>query len=186
MRLEIERGWDGSAATRGNRAAVAFEATASGLRVEATCDPAAAPRIPDAPVGRLDGLWHFDVVECFLVGRRGDYLEVELGAAGHWLVLAFDRPRHRVDDHAGLAPVTRHARVGSGWRTSILLPTAVVPPELVAVNAFAILGGEHLAHHPLPGPAPDFHQPARYPELPEGSALRTWAAASKSLSASTR
>ena len=56
-----------------------------------------APRIPDAPRGaRVEGLWEYDVVECFVVGADGRYFELELGAGGHYLALAFDAPRRRV------------------------------------------------------------------------------------------
>jgi hypothetical protein len=45
----------------------------------------------------------------------------------------------------------------------MLLDRALVPPELSALDAFVIAGGSHLAHAPVPGPAPDFHQPGAFP-----------------------
>ena len=49
--------------------------------------------MPDAPRGaRVANLWEYDVVECFLVGPDGRYLELELGAGGHFLALLFDAP----------------------------------------------------------------------------------------------
>jgi hypothetical protein len=40
-----------------------------------------------------------------------------------------------------------------------------VPSGLRAANAFAIACGRFLAHHPVPGDEPDFHQPGAYPAV---------------------
>lgn len=124
-------------------------------------DPA---RVPAAPPGsRVDDLWHYDVAECFLVGEGGRYLEVEVGPGGHFLLLSFDAPRRRCDEHVGLAPPVE-ARIGAGgWRAAIEIPRAIVPAGLRALNAFVCARGRLLAHHPLPGEPPDFHQPERFP-----------------------
>jgi hypothetical protein len=129
----------------------------------ASCDPD-PPRIPAAPPGsRVADLWHYDVVELFLVGAGGGYLELELGAGGHFLILSFRAPRERCDDHAGLRPAIAHARGPSGWRAELLLGWDLVPADVTALNAFACARGRYLAHHPVPGAAPDFHQPRAYP-----------------------
>ncbi|MGH0031261.1 MAG: hypothetical protein ACQGVC_15805 [Myxococcota bacterium] len=103
------------------------------------------------------------MVECFLVGEGGRYLEVDLGAGGHFLLLSFDAPRRRVDEHADLAPALDFERDARGWRASLVLPWAVVPAGLCALNAFVSARGQHLAYQPLPGDTPDFHQPDRFP-----------------------
>lgn len=165
LRLEIERQWDGSAPPdRGPRGHLELSATESGLRIEGRLFDPGPSRVPDAPVGaRVADLWHYDVLECFLVGTGEAYLEVELGAGGHFLVLSFDAPRQRRDEHRDLTPEVRHLRDERGWRTGFTLPWSCIPQPVRALNAFAIVGGVHLAFHPVPGAEPDFHQPGSYP-----------------------
>jgi len=107
------------------------------------------------------------VIECFLAGAGGRYLEVELGAGGHFLVLSFSAPRVRSDAHESLSLPVDFTSDARGWRSRVRLPRALVPPGLSALNAFVIAGGAHLAYAPLPGSAPDFHQPARFPDARE-------------------
>jgi len=112
-------------------------------------------------------LWEYDVVECFLVGAGGRYLEVELGAGGHFLVLSFSAPRVRCDSLEGLAPALDFRSDAAGWRARIELDRSLVPADITALNAFVIAGSAHLAYGALPGSAPDFHQPARFPDARE-------------------
>jgi hypothetical protein len=110
-------------------------------------------------------LWEYDVVECFVVGAE-HYLEVELGAGGHFLVLAFARPRVCVQAYEALTPHMAFepsmARA-TAWRASILVLWAMVPVGVKSVNAYVISREHYLCYHPLPGPRPDFHQPDRFP-----------------------
>lgn len=134
------------------------------MRVSAAFSHQPSPRIPVAPAGgRVADLWEYDVVECFLVGSDGGYLELELGAGGHFLVLSFRAPRQRSDDHAALALAVAHRAGIEGWESEVLLPWDLVPADLCALNAFAIAGGRYLAHASVPGPVPDFHQPGAFP-----------------------
>ena len=136
----------------------------AGIEIGVRASDPHPPRIPEAPAGtRVADLWHYDVVECFLVGAQGRYLEVEIGAGGHFLLLSFREPRRRSDDHVGVVPRMTHAAESDGWRASLTVPWQLVPDDLRALNAFAIARGRHLAYHPLPGEVPDFHQPDRYP-----------------------
>jgi len=98
-----------------------------------------------------------------LAAEKGLALEVELGAGGHFLVLEFDAPRRRANEHAELAPPISFREDAERWHATLRLPLALVPPGLCALNAFAIAGGGFFAHHPVPGAAPDFHQPQRFP-----------------------
>jgi len=165
LRLEIERLWNGAAAPDPRRRGrVDLSAWESGLRVEARLEGPGPSRVPDAPVGtRVADLWHYDVLECFLAGAEGDYVEVELGAGGHFLVLSFEGPRQLRDAREQLALEVDHERDSQGWRTAITLPWRCVPEPLCALDAFAIIGETHLAFSPMPGIEPDFHQPDAYP-----------------------
>lgn len=165
--LPIERLWDGTPCADSRRhGRVELGALAEGLELAASGSLASPPRIPVAPPGsRVAGLWEYDVVECFLAGGSGEYLEVELGPGGHFLVLSFSAPRVRRDEHRGLQLPVELEHSDDRWRARIVLDWALVPSPLAALNAFAILDATHLAFAPLPGPAPDFHQPARFPAV---------------------
>jgi hypothetical protein len=165
LRLPIERHWDGTRCPDPRRRGELCLALAQGgLEIGASFERLHAARRPDAPRGtRVANLWEYDVVECFLAGADGRYLEVELGAAGHFLVLEFDAPRRRANEHPHLSPPVSFREDAERWHTTLRLPLALVPVGLCALNAFAIAGGSHFAHHPVPGRAPDFHQPQVFP-----------------------
>jgi hypothetical protein len=165
LRLAIDRHWNGAASRDPRlRGELLLSARTEGLALEAALPHQQPARIPAAPAGaRVANLWEYDVVEGFLVGVDGRYVEVELGAGGHFLVLEFSAPRRLADEHAGLVPGLDFVRSAAGWRSTLVLPWTLVPRELCALGAFAIAGGAFLAAHPLPGPAPDFHQPGAYP-----------------------
>lgn len=162
--LPIERYWDGAPCPHAHlHGCVELVTNDDGLEIAASLPHQPAPRIPAAPRGaRVGDLWEYDVVECFLAGAGGRYLEVELGAGGHFLVLSFSAPRVRSDSHEALALPVEFASDASGWRSRVVIERALVPPGLSALNAFVIAGGAHLAYGSLPGAAPDFHQPARF------------------------
>lgn len=163
--LPIERYWDGAPCPHAHlHGRVELAARDDGLEIAASLPHQPAPRIPAAPRGaRVANLWEYDVVECFLAGAGGRYLEVELGAGGHFLVLSFSAPRVRSDSHETLALPVDFASDASGWRSRVVIERALVPPGLQALNAFVIAGGAHLAYGSLPGAAPDFHQLACFP-----------------------
>ena len=164
LALVIAQRWDG-APLPDLRAGVRLSAERDGLWVEAEMAHARAPRIPEAPRGaRVANLWEYDVVECFVAGADGRYLEVELGAGGHYLALAFDAPRRRVNDFARepLA-VEWHGGLES-WRARCRVPRAWLAEPIARVNAFAIADGEFAVHAPVGGERPDFHRPHAFPE----------------------
>lgn len=163
--LPIARFWNGAPCPeRHLHGEVDLMAGEGGLELGASLPHQPAPRIPAAPAGtRVANLWEYDVVECFLVGAGGRYLEVELGAGGHFLVLSFSAPRVCSDSHETLRPRLDFSCDARRWQARILLEWGLVPPGLAALNAFVIAGGAHLAYRPLPGSAPDFHQPAHFP-----------------------
>lgn len=166
LHLPVERRWDGSADPGGLRCAIDLAAVAGGLWVGASLEQSGPVREPPEPRGtRIDGLWEFDVAECFLVGEDGHYFELELGPGGHFLALSFAKPRQRSYAHEGLALDVRAERSETGWNAETVVPREILPARLCAVNAFAIAAGRYFAHQPVPGTAPDFHQPSAFPGL---------------------
>ena len=95
-----------------------------------------------------------------LLGEDECYLEVELGPAGHHLVLELHGVRNIVREGLPLEyEVKGH---GTRWRGEALVPIRLLPPGCERLNAFAIHGvGEqrrYLAWSPAGGDAPDFHR----------------------------
>lgn len=163
----VNRMWDGSpCGDERLHAEVWITKTGTGLNIRVHAPILDDQRVPNAPVdSRFDGLWEYDVVELFFVGADGTYTEVEIGAGGHYLVLAFDQIRHRSNDFAGRDFEHRHGGATPGtWQTQMTIPWDVLPASISRMNAFVIAGGAHLALSPVPGTEPDFHQPAAFPE----------------------
>jgi hypothetical protein len=163
--LPVERYWDGAPCPLPHlHGRVELAARDDGIELVASLPHQPEPQIPDAPRGaRVANLWEYDVVECFLVGAAGRYLEVELGAGGHFLVLSFSAPRVRSDAHEHLELPVDFSSDSRGWRARVLLDWSLVPAPIEALDAFVIARGVHLAYAPLPGPGPNFHVPARFP-----------------------
>ena len=165
LKCDIATTWDGQPIAASGCSTVTVTQCAPGfLKIEIQApyhgDPA-----PDAPPGRLDGLWTHEVVELFLVAKSGRYLELEFGPHGHYLALILSAPRERADDTLDVAYSAEIT--GDRWHGSATLQVYqdfVMPARY---NAFAIHGQgasrRYLAHSPLPGPRPDFHQPSRFP-----------------------
>jgi len=167
LAIDVARRWDGAPLPGpGLCARVLLAATPDALHVEAGMAHQRSPRLPDAPRGaRVDGLWDYDVVECFVVGEDGRYFELELGAGGHYLALAFDAPRRRVDDFAHASLDVAWQSGPEAWRVQCSIPRAWLPQPVARANAFAIAGGEFAAHHPVGGTRPDFHRPHAFPSV---------------------
>ena len=54
----------------------------------------------------MDGLWDYEVVEVFFLGRSDRYLEVEMSPHGHFLVLKLHGARKLVET---MIPIDYHA-----------------------------------------------------------------------------
>ena len=172
--LPITSFWDGPPLPLQSRSTVRLTRSAPGadvtLVVEAPLHGDPPPPYPPGPVERL---WEHEVVELFLLGDDGRYLEVELGPGGHHLVLSLHGTRHVV--HSGLPldyavqPLPERR-----FRGVARVPARYLPEGRLSVNAYAIHAGGcgrdggrcHHAHAPVPGPAPDFHQLERFVPLP--------------------
>lgn len=138
-----------------------------GLRVTAVAQNFSVKHVPAAPTGtRFDGLWEYDVSEIFFVGEGNKYIEIELGTAGHFLVLGFDGIRKRINDYYDIDFEHDFVIDENGISTStILIPNNILPPTIKRINAFLIGNQQFLAYSPLPGEKPDFHQPSKFPEM---------------------
>ncbi len=166
--FEIKTYWDGRACEDEKLwGTVDLEGTEEGLKMTATLPWQDMPKVPEVEEGeRVANLWEYDVVECFLVGKE-KYLEVELGAGGHWLVLDFTAPRVRDNAYEDFLPTLEFKRnVGDGrWESTIIIPWEMVPEGLRTANAFVIVGENYLCATPLPGEKADFHQPGKFEKL---------------------
>ncbi len=163
MRLAVEQTWDGVPVPARERTEVNAHLDARHLHVIIDA-PCFGDRPPLTPAGATDRLWEHEVVELFLVGRDGRYVEVEVGPYGHHLVLVLDGVRNVVASHVPLALDVR--RAGPRWTARAALERRWVPEPAVRANAFAIHGvgsdRRFLAHAPVPGAHPDFHRLDRF------------------------
>jgi hypothetical protein len=105
------------------------------------------------------------VVECFVAGADGCYFELELGAGGHYLALAFDAPRRRTRDFAREPLAVDWESGPDAWRARCRVPRTWLPEPVARANAFAIAGGEFAVHAPVGGDRPDFHRPHAFPAV---------------------
>lgn len=168
LELRVERLWNGEVCVDDRLwADVAVSACKDGLAVRVTAPVLHEQSVPEASLGaRLDGLWEYDVVELFLVGPGHQYLELELGAGGQYLLLGFDSIRRRSQTYEDLDLVVKFEKTAQKtWASEVVLPWAVVPENIRALNAFAYMAGQYMAYEAVPGKEPDFHQPDVYPSV---------------------
>lgn len=115
---------------------------------------------PSGAIGSTDKLWEYEVVELFLLGEDSQYLEIEVGPHGHYLVLQLKGIRQIV--RKDLPIEYRTEILGDRWRGVAGVPISYLAPKVNRVNAYSIHGeGEsrcYLAAYPGTGSAPDFHQ----------------------------
>ncbi|MBI5794453.1 hypothetical protein HZA87_05260 [Candidatus Uhrbacteria bacterium] len=166
LTLHIDHLWSGASCPDDRLwADVELSQTKDGLRVHVKAPMLLEQNVPEAPMGtRIEGLWNFDVVELFLVGPGHQYLELELGAGGHFLILGFDSVRRRSNSYDTFQPVVRFEKTAQKqWVSELAIPWKMIPENLRALNAFAIMAGHFLAFGALPGTEPDFHQPDFFP-----------------------
>lgn len=161
VQLVIEYLWDGSDAHEAERVTLELRATPGHLEI-AVDAPFHGDPAPDAPPGRVPGLWEYEVVELFLHATGHRYLEIELGPHGHYLALRLDGIRNIVDPELPLE-FTVERPAPHRWRGRARLARDLLPPGLARYNAHAIHGQadarRYLSAHPAGGARPDFHRP---------------------------
>ena len=161
-KLVIAATWDGEAVPAEERAEIVLRRVAQGLSVSSD-SPHHGDALPETPPGETPGLWDYEVLELFIAGPDGRYLEFEWGPAGHFLGLQLRAYREVESRFAalGMRVETRGARVHAHF----LLPNGQLPPWPWTLNAYAIHGvgktRRFLAAYPVGGPGisePDFHR----------------------------
>lgn len=162
MRITVDHLWDGSPATPTERVSLELSAAddVGSLRIAVE-----APYHGDPPpvgrAGSTPGLWNHEVVELFVFGDDGHYLEIELGPHGHHLVLQL----HGIREVTRQVPwIAYHCEIdGARWRGEARVRGALVPDGAARWNAHAIHGvgdaRRYLSALPAGGARPDFHRP---------------------------
>lgn len=163
VQLMIEKSWNGEMADISDSVTVTFHITATKLEVQIDApfhkDPA-----PSTPAGECEGLWRYEVVELFLLGTAGHYLEIELGPHGHHLIYHLSGIRQVART---LSPTRCKTHTSeSRWQGDLTLNLDKSLLPFRHVNAYAIHGQgaerRYFAAFPVPGETPDFHQPGSF------------------------
>jgi hypothetical protein len=158
--LQIEQTWDGIPVAPADFITLSFSLNSRQLHCLVVA-PFYNDRAPESSPGLTHSLWKYEVVELFLLGASGSYLEIELGPHGHYLIYYLTNVR-RVE--RSVVPLHVSCAVnGDRWQGEIVVDRADLPSAINHVNGYGIHGcdgGRHfLAASMVPGPAPDFHQP---------------------------
>ena len=90
------------------------------------------------PQGRLWQLWEHEVVEIFIAGEDGHYLELEFGPWGHYLALTFSDVRQILDDschldHFSIEHCPNDKKNRRNWISSSIIPNKYLP-QLIKLN----------------------------------------------------
>lgn len=165
--MNITTAWDGSVITSDPLVRVEITQTTEGLYIEVDAPFHGDPPPPPGPIGPTDGLWEYEVVEVFFLGKNNHYTEIELAPSGHHLVLKLEGIRNPVDSNL---PLEFNASInGSRWTGRAFVPNSLLPEGPLFVNGYAIYGTGpnrvYMSWIPLPGDAPDFHQPELFRPL---------------------
>jgi len=161
--LTIDKTWNGNKVEASETVSLVFSVNQQELDIQINA-PFHGDPSPSLPAGELDGLWNYEVVELFLLGNAGHYLEIELGPHGHYLIYHLSGVRQIVKT---LSP-TRYETcfTGSNWQGTLTLSFDPLILPFSRANAYAIHGTgdkrRYLASFPVPGVTPDFHQPEHF------------------------
>ena len=94
----IEYHWDGQPCLSSERVFLKLTHTNEHLQIDIDAPFHDDPPPPNPPQSYW-GLWEFEVVEIFLVGHDGQYLEAEFSPHGHHLLLWLNKPRNILKKH---------------------------------------------------------------------------------------
>jgi hypothetical protein len=165
--MNITAAWDGSVIESGPLVRIWITQANDGLYIDVDAPFHNDPAPPPCPIGPTDGLWDYEVVEVFFLGKNGRYTEIELAPSGHHLVLKLDGVRNPI---ASCLPLKFEASIaGNRWTGRAHVPKSLLPEGPLYINGYAIYGSEsnrvYMSWIPLPGTAPDFHQPSLFRPL---------------------
>jgi len=165
--LRIETLWNGKAVPDAHHIVIEWVEFPQSIELRVDAPYYGAPAPPEEPPGPTDKLWEHEVVEVFVSGSAEQYTEIEMAPSGHHLVLQLDGVRNTV---ATKLPLEFKAQVQNDrWTGVAIIARELLPASPWRVNATAIHGAgaqrTYLSMAPLPGSAPDFHQPDRFQPL---------------------
>jgi len=175
MRLSIVHTWDGQPLDHAEHVHWRLVLESEHLRVKVDAQRFGDP-LPDHPPGSTPRLWEHEVVELFIQGSDGRYLELELGPGGHYLCLLLDGVRRVAASDLPVDYEVSDGRWPGRWSGTARVSRALLPPPPHRINCTAIRGTgaarRYLMWAPAPGSAPDFHrldafQPVVLPEATE-------------------
>ncbi len=165
-KLDITQTWDGKTVRPLEEISLFFSLNSKELAFIVQA-PFYADTAPKSPAGFTPRLWDYELVELFLLGAAGQYLEVELGPHGHYLIYLLSGVR---EVERTITPVGVHCCIeGNIWRGEIALAAGDLPRNISHVNGYGIHGQgderRYLAATSVAGAVPDFHQPAAFLSL---------------------
>lgn len=128
------------------------------------------PKLPDwsRHPGIFPKLYNYEVVEVFLLNDHDEYLEIEMGPKGQYLVLSLKGYRHVVKAPIQLKSYKSNVTgFGRSWMGEAVIQHSILPKKITRFNAFSIYGPNdtriYQALFPAPTndpkyPKPDFHK----------------------------
>ncbi|CAG2116745.1 unnamed protein product, partial [Medioppia subpectinata] len=124
------------------------------LRIEVSATFYDSPHMNDSqPVGSMDHLYDYEVVEVFLLGSDDRYLELEFAPKGQYLVLQLHGSGNVTKYPLDLDSFT--AKIdGDKWSGSCVVPRDYLPPDLTKFNAYGIHGTDPDRHYLALSPTP--------------------------------
>ena len=167
VHLPIRATWDGVPVGSDEHVDVFLEQLQGELELRVEAPSHGDPPPLEAP-GPTWALWEHEAVELFLLGPDEQYLEVEIGPHGHYLVLRLNGRRQPVATRLPMRVTWAPVRPGY-WSANAVIPEAYLPPRPWRANAYAMWGQgtarRYLAWAPVPGATPDFHRLEHFREL---------------------
>ncbi|KAI6212078.1 hypothetical protein M3Y96_00502100 [Aphelenchoides besseyi] len=135
------------------------------IRVQITATLFDDPEAPNDFCGPCSDLYNYECVELFFMNEQGQYLEVELGPHGHWLVLLHESYRKCFNNGEEIELEVQNRFDGDQWICTAEIPLAYLPGAVTRFNCYALHGSGENRHYEALGPmtdgllkTPDFHR----------------------------
>lgn len=136
------------------------------LKIEVQAPFYDEPKLPDwsRHPGTFPKLYEYEVVEVFLLNDHDEYLEIEMGPKGQFLVLSLKGYRNVVK--APIQLKSYHSNVtgfGRSWMGEAIVQHSILPKKITRFNAYSIYGSNetriYQALFPAPTNHPNYTQP---------------------------